>query len=233
MTTVSTEARAPRTADLLSIARRYAADPDQWPFAPRFDPRQRWYGRLAERPDHEVWLLTWLPGQTTDLHDHGGSAGAFVVISGTLIEQTVAAGSDDRMRGARSDQTAAGRGDQAGATRDDSGATRGDLTGVDWSGQPVDRRNDQATARRNGRIGTGQSGLDVDGRAARTLADAVLPAGSSRQFGPHHIHRLLNAGQTRAVSVHVYGPALRTMTRYRLDRGELSIESVTRAGADW
>ena len=36
--------------------------------------------------------MTWLPGQATDLHDHGGSAGAFVVVSGEVVEQTVREG---------------------------------------------------------------------------------------------------------------------------------------------
>ena len=35
----------------------------------------------------QVWLLSWLPGQGTDLHDHGGSAGAFAVVRGTLHEE--------------------------------------------------------------------------------------------------------------------------------------------------
>ncbi|GAA0707737.1 cysteine dioxygenase [Dactylosporangium roseum] len=144
--------------DLLDIARRSAAAPDDWPFAPRFDPRERWYGRLATVGDHEVWLLTWLPGQGTDLHDHGGSAGAFTVVSGEIVEQTV--------RG-------------------------GEL------------------------VGTG------------------MPAGRGRRFGPHHVHRVVNAGIRPAVTVHVYGPALRAMTRYRLHDGRLSVESITRAGADW
>ncbi|MEV6927723.1 cysteine dioxygenase family protein [Dactylosporangium sp. NPDC051485] len=78
--------------DFLSLARNYAAEPDDWPFAPRFDPAKRWYGRLAVADDHEVWLLTWLPGQGTDLHDHGGSAGAFTVVSGEVVEQTVRGG---------------------------------------------------------------------------------------------------------------------------------------------
>ena len=40
----------------------------------------------------QVWLLSWLPGQGTDLHDHGSSAGAFAVARGTLTERVVAAG---------------------------------------------------------------------------------------------------------------------------------------------
>src|SRR4051812_19686702 len=73
-----------------AIAARYAAVPEDWPVAPRFTATNRWYHRLTAADDHEVWLLTWLPGQGTDLHDHGGSAGALHVVSGTLTEDTVA-----------------------------------------------------------------------------------------------------------------------------------------------
>ena len=37
----------------------------------------------------EIWLLSWVPGQGTALHDHGLSAGAFAVAQGTLIERVV------------------------------------------------------------------------------------------------------------------------------------------------
>ena len=76
-------------ADPLAIARRYAADPASWPVPAQFDPLERWYARLAGTDEHEIWLLTWLPGQSTDLHDHGGSSGAFVVASGALTEEIV------------------------------------------------------------------------------------------------------------------------------------------------
>jgi predicted metal-dependent enzyme (double-stranded beta helix superfamily) len=76
--------------DHLAIASRYAATAEQWPVAPRFNPVDRWFHRLAIADDHEVWLLTWLPGQGTDLHDHGGSAGAFLVFGGSLTEDTFA-----------------------------------------------------------------------------------------------------------------------------------------------
>src|SRR3954452_1634188 len=79
--------------DHLAVATRYASAPEHWPVAPRFNPVDRWYHRLAIADDHEVWLLTWLPGQGTALHDHGGSAGAFLVFGGTLTEDTVAAAS--------------------------------------------------------------------------------------------------------------------------------------------
>jgi quercetin dioxygenase-like cupin family protein len=46
----------------------------------------RWWTRLHADSSVDVWLLTWLPGQLTDLHDHGSSAAAFVVARGRLQE---------------------------------------------------------------------------------------------------------------------------------------------------
>ena len=149
--------------DHLEIANRYAAEPEHWPVAPRFNPSERWYHRLAVADDHEVWLLTWLPGQGTDLHDHGGSAGAFHVFSGTLTEDTVA-----------------------------------------------------VTAGRPPRI------------TARELGE-----GAGRRFDTHHIHRMTNRSTRPAVSIHVYGPALTTMTRYRIGADGLDVVTVERAGAQW
>lgn len=150
--------------DHLAAARRYATDPNSWPLAPRFDPVRRWYHRIAQQPDFEVWLLSWLPGQGTDLHDHGDSSGAFQVVSGTLTEFTV----------------------------------RVAPTG----GPPVS-------------------------------SGSRLTATQGRAFGTDHVHQIVNAGRRPAISVHVYGPALRTMTRYRIDGDRLHPVAVDRAGADW
>ena len=49
----------------------------------------RWYRLLERTPDHEVWLLSWMPGQGTDLYDHGPASGAFAVAAGTLTERVV------------------------------------------------------------------------------------------------------------------------------------------------
>jgi predicted metal-dependent enzyme (double-stranded beta helix superfamily) len=147
--------------DHLAIAARYAATPDDWPVAARFNPIDRWYRRLAVAADHEVWLLTWLPGQGTDLHDHGGSAGAFQVVSGNLTEDTVTAGTPVRI-------------------------------------------------------------------TARELGD-----GAGRRFGAQHVHRITNRSTRPAISIHVYGPALTTMTRYRVSAEGLDMLAVEKAGVQW
>ena len=84
--TIDPVTATPHPADLAS---RYAAAPAAWPTPPRFDPRRRWYARLHMDADHEAFLLTWLPGQATDLHDHGGATGAFLVVTGRVTEDVV------------------------------------------------------------------------------------------------------------------------------------------------
>ncbi|MEU1606315.1 cysteine dioxygenase [Micromonospora matsumotoense] len=143
--------------DLLAVAGRYT-DPTTWAVPLRFDRAERWYARLASADDHEVWALSWLPGQGTDLHDHGGSSGAFLVVAGELTEQTVSGG---RLRPHR------------------------------------------------------------------------LAAGAGRRFGPRHVHVVTNRGDQPAVSVHVYRPALRHMTQYRLVDGRLQVAEVALAGVSW
>ncbi len=38
--------------------------------------------------------MTWVPGQGTEWHDHGGSAGAFVVVRGELTERSATVSQD-------------------------------------------------------------------------------------------------------------------------------------------
>lgn len=149
--------------DHLAVAAGFAAAPERWPVAPRFNPVDRWYHRLHLADDHEVWLLTWLPGQGTDWHDHGGSAGAFHVFGGVLTEETVTI---------------------------------------------------------------------TDGRPPR-VTSRELGEGAGRRFGSHHVHRMTNRSNLPAVSVHVYGPALATMTKYRVSAEGLETLAVERAGAQW
>jgi hypothetical protein len=52
----------------------------------RFDGERRWWGRLALTEGVELWLLSWLPDQHTEPHDHGGAGGSFTVLLGELTE---------------------------------------------------------------------------------------------------------------------------------------------------
>jgi predicted metal-dependent enzyme (double-stranded beta helix superfamily) len=117
----------------------------------------------ADLAGAQVWLLSWLPGQGTDLHDHGSSAGAFAVARGTLTERVVAA-------------------------------------------RP---------------------------RAAVRETTTDLAAGRVRYFGPHYVHQVTNPRSERAVSLHVYAPALRWMNTYRVEHGALVRTGTERAGVDW
>lgn len=74
------------TAHPALVARDVAADRAKWAHLLRYDPDERFAALVERTDDEEIWLLAWLPGQETDLHDHSGSTGAFTVVSGTLTE---------------------------------------------------------------------------------------------------------------------------------------------------
>lgn len=88
----------PGRIDLAHAARRLAYRPADWRHAVRFDAVRRAYTRIPLRREsgYEAWLLTWLPGQGTGLHDHAGSAGAFAVVEGSLTEDTAEQDLDGR-----------------------------------------------------------------------------------------------------------------------------------------
>jgi quercetin dioxygenase-like cupin family protein len=46
----------------------------------------RWAARLSSNDEVDVWLISWVPGKSTELHDHAGSLGALTVLSGELTE---------------------------------------------------------------------------------------------------------------------------------------------------
>ncbi len=77
---------------LADVVRRLAASPAEWLTRVRLNPAGRWYERIHLDDSHEVWVISWLPGQATGFHDHGGSAGAFAVVWGTLAERRIAGG---------------------------------------------------------------------------------------------------------------------------------------------
>jgi rhodanese-related sulfurtransferase/mannose-6-phosphate isomerase-like protein (cupin superfamily) len=71
--------------ELVSIVSRFVSS-DEWMDRVRLSTKQRWYERLYQGPDHDIWVISWLPGQSTGFHDHGESSGAFIVATGILEE---------------------------------------------------------------------------------------------------------------------------------------------------
>lgn len=71
--------------DLAHIVSKFALS-DGWIDKVRLRTEQRWYERLYLGPDYDIWVISWLPGQSTGFHDHGGSSGALVVATGVLEE---------------------------------------------------------------------------------------------------------------------------------------------------
>jgi rhodanese-related sulfurtransferase/mannose-6-phosphate isomerase-like protein (cupin superfamily) len=71
--------------ELANIVSRFVAS-DGWLDRVRLRTEHRWYERLYRGPDYDIWAISWMPGQSTGFHDHGGSSGAFVVAAGVLEE---------------------------------------------------------------------------------------------------------------------------------------------------
>ena len=71
---------------LAEIVRSLAGARPLWDRLVRHDPAQRGFVRLLDTPEVEAWLLTWTHAQSIELHDHGGSAGAAMVVAGELTE---------------------------------------------------------------------------------------------------------------------------------------------------
>jgi predicted metal-dependent enzyme (double-stranded beta helix superfamily) len=88
----ATRVRALGPARLGQLVAGLAEATGDWRHLVRFEQERRWYHRLYSADDHEVWLLSWLPGQQTGFHDHGDAAGAFAVAEGELQERAAAVG---------------------------------------------------------------------------------------------------------------------------------------------
>ncbi|WP_260739364.1 rhodanese-like domain-containing protein [Tunturiibacter lichenicola] len=77
--------------ELINIVSLFASS-SVWIDRVRLRAEGRWYERLYYGPDYDIWVISWLPGQSTGFHDHGESSGAFVVVTGALEEHRPAEG---------------------------------------------------------------------------------------------------------------------------------------------
>ncbi|KAA0022058.1 cysteine dioxygenase [Antrihabitans cavernicola] len=81
-----------RSADLLRLTDQGAEDvlagkyDHLLPEGGTWPTENRWAVRLSSDDDVDVWLISWVPDQSTELHDHAGSLGALTVLSGALSE---------------------------------------------------------------------------------------------------------------------------------------------------
>jgi predicted metal-dependent enzyme (double-stranded beta helix superfamily) len=94
MTTTEQRLLTPR--ELAAEVRRLTSSPAEWVARVRLDPEGRWYEQIHMGDSYELWLISWLPGQCTGFHDHGGANGAFGVVWGQLDEYQVSGGPGSR-----------------------------------------------------------------------------------------------------------------------------------------
>ena len=71
--------------EIASIVSLFASS-EGWMDRVRLRVEHRWYERVYQDHEHDIWVISWLPGQSTGFHDHGKSSGAFVVATGVLEE---------------------------------------------------------------------------------------------------------------------------------------------------
>jgi predicted metal-dependent enzyme (double-stranded beta helix superfamily) len=81
----------PRSAlseeELRAVVTDLARRPELWHEHVAHDPHQRRFSRLRIDDEIEVWLICWMSGQDTGLHDHGDSRGAVAVVRGSVHEE--------------------------------------------------------------------------------------------------------------------------------------------------
>lgn len=75
--------------ELADKVRELAGHPAEWVSRVRLDAEGRWYEQIHVDGCYEIWLISWLPEQSTGFHDHGVANGAFSVVWGALDESVV------------------------------------------------------------------------------------------------------------------------------------------------
>jgi predicted metal-dependent enzyme (double-stranded beta helix superfamily) len=85
--TTSPTRAALREEELRAIVVDLARRPELWREHVAHDRDQRQFTRLRIDDELEVWLICWMAGQDTGLHDHGDSRGALAVVQGAVHEE--------------------------------------------------------------------------------------------------------------------------------------------------
>jgi hypothetical protein len=73
--------------ELAALARRIAAKPSLWgPFV-RHGIRERGHEQIYLDAYVGIWVISWMPGHDTGLHDHEWSSGGVAVAEGAIVEE--------------------------------------------------------------------------------------------------------------------------------------------------
>ena len=191
MTTETAVMISPRSlTDLADTVRSLAGRPEDWMHRVQLRCGERWFECVEQGPNHDVWLISWLPGQGTGFHDHGGSSGAFAVVLGALEEHR--AGADPLI--VRSGEARAFGSEYAHDVRNVSQAP---AVSIHAYSPPLTRMNKYELA--------GEQlvplGIEDDTRAqaARTAAetDRAKPADVTARPQPHSIAAVLDAARAK------------------------------------
>lgn len=86
------------TDALAQLVGDVAADRLTWEPLVVVDPDRRRYRLVYEDDRLDLWVLSWMPGQATGLHDHGASAVALTAAHGSVVEQHLVIGAEPTRR---------------------------------------------------------------------------------------------------------------------------------------
>jgi Cysteine dioxygenase type I len=65
---IQSNAVSKTSEQLATIVAKFASS-NEWIDQVRLSVDRRWYQRLFIGPDHDIWVISWLPGQSTGFHD--------------------------------------------------------------------------------------------------------------------------------------------------------------------
>ena len=93
--TESLAASALSLDELRAVVEHYAEEVREGLHPVELGYGERWHERIHQDENVDVWLITWTTEQGTELHDHGGSSGAFTVVDGSVTEYVWSGGIQD------------------------------------------------------------------------------------------------------------------------------------------
>ena len=160
------------------IAAGLAAVSMPWELTGETSPTERTYELLLATDTYDAWLIHWPVGTGLEAHDHGGSTGAFAVVSGVLDEDIERDGLavTCRVRAGQSDRLLRGSRARGGEPRCHWGDQRARVLAAAQLDELLPRVGGRRLRGRSGRPGL-RVGVD---RAMSAATERLLTAARSR-----------------------------------------------------